>query len=74
MVNRKTCLVKDDELIDKVVNLMKYLKSDYVEHGLEECSSCQICLEKSDLVKDVHSQLKNLYGSLSNIISQLSSL
>ena len=66
MSNRKTCLLKNQELMEAILKLKNELFKDFSENVLKECDSCNSGLTQEDARK-MHLQLLQAYNILSNI-------
>lgn len=65
-MNRKNCLLHDEEVQGAIELLLLRLSDDHFKHGLRECSECSRCLDKETAIL-LHCQLKTIHDILTGV-------
>ena len=63
---RKTCLLKNEKLINTIIELKKELFKDFLENELRKCDSCKVGLELS-ISDEIHKRLIIIYNEISDL-------
>ena len=65
-MSRKICLLKNEKLINAILELKKELFNDFFKNKLEKCDSCTVGIEK-DVSDEIHRRLIIIYNELSDL-------
>lgn len=65
-MNRKNCLLHDEEVQGAIELLLLSLSDDHFSHGLRACSECSRCLDKEKAIL-LHCQLKTVGEILTGV-------
>ena len=63
---RKTCLLKNEKLINAIIELQKELFNDFLKNKLEKCDFCAVGIEKA-VSDEIHKRLIIIYNELSDL-------